>query len=179
MTYGEAASERQAIGSGLLFHGVNQGDCVGLYFINRPEWLVVDHACAAYSFVSVPLYDTLGPDAVKFVVNHANLQAIFCVPQTLNILLSFLAEIPSIRLIVVVGGADEHLPSLPRGTGVTIVSYQKLLSQGRSSLHPFSPPKPEDIATICYTSGTTGTPKVSFFWLKWCINHFKAKYSTI
>nr|AAM28874.1 long chain acyl-CoA synthetase 7 [Arabidopsis thaliana] len=159
MTYGEAASERQAIGSGLLFHGVNQGDCVGLYFINRPEWLVVDHACAAYSFVSVPLYDTLGPDAVKFVVNHANLQAIFCVPQTLNILLSFLAEIPSIRLIVVVGGADEHLPSLPRGTGVTIVSYQKLLSQGRSSLHPFSPPKPEDIATICYTSGTTGTPK--------------------
>jgi long-chain acyl-CoA synthetase len=74
-------------------------------------------------------------------------------------LLSFLAEIPSIRLIVVVGGADEHLPSLPRGTGVTIVSYQKLLSQGRSSLHPFSPPKPEDIATICYTSGTTGTPK--------------------
>jgi len=28
-----------------------------------------------------------------------------------------------------VGGADEHLPSLPRGTGVTIVSYQKLLSQ--------------------------------------------------
>jgi long-chain acyl-CoA synthetase len=89
MTYGEAASERQAIGSGLLFHGVNQGDCVGLYFINRPEWLVVDHACAAYSFVSVPLYDTLGPDAVKFVVNHANLQAIFCVPQTLNIVSVF------------------------------------------------------------------------------------------
>lgn len=33
--------------------------------------------------------------------------------------------------------------------------------KGRSSVHPFSPPKPEDIATICYTSGTTGTPKVS------------------
>ncbi|KAL1198038.1 Long chain acyl-CoA synthetase 7, peroxisomal [Cardamine amara subsp. amara] len=159
MTYAETAVAREAIGSGLLFHGINQGARVGLYFINRPEWLVVDHACAAYSFISVPLYDTLGPDAVKFAVNHATLQAIFCVPQTLNTLLSFLDEIPSIDLIVVVGGADENLPSLPQGTGVKIVSYQKLLSQGRSSLHPFSPPKPEDIATICYTSGTTGTPK--------------------
>ncbi|CAN8255732.1 unnamed protein product [Cochlearia groenlandica] len=159
MTYAETATQRQAVGSGLLYHGLYQGSCVGLYFLNRPEWLVVDHACAAYSLIPVPLYDTLGPDAVKFVVNHATLQAIFCVPQTLNTLLSFLSEIPSIRLIVVVGGADEHLPSLPQGSGVKIVSYQKLLSQGRSSLHPFIPPKPEDIATICYTSGTTGTPK--------------------
>ncbi|XP_010546702.1 PREDICTED: long chain acyl-CoA synthetase 7, peroxisomal isoform X2 [Tarenaya hassleriana] len=159
MTYGETASARQAIGSGLRHLGIHQGARVGLYFINRPEWMVVDHACAAYSYISVPLYDTLGPDAVKYVVNHADVQAIFCVPQTLNMLLSFLSEIPSVRLIVVVGGADEHLPSLPPGSGVTIVSYQKLLSQGRSSLQPFCPPKPEDIATICYTSGTTGTPK--------------------
>jgi len=43
-----------------FLHLMEQGACVGLYFINRPEWLVVDHACAAYSFVSVPLYDTLG-----------------------------------------------------------------------------------------------------------------------
>ena len=38
----------------------NQGACIGLYFINRPEWVIVDHACSAYSYVSVPLYDTLG-----------------------------------------------------------------------------------------------------------------------
>jgi len=39
-----------------------QGMTVGLYFTNRPEWIVVDHACSAYSFISVPLYDTLGID---------------------------------------------------------------------------------------------------------------------
>ncbi|KAL0413115.1 UNVERIFIED_CONTAM: Long chain acyl-CoA synthetase 6, peroxisomal [Sesamum radiatum] len=133
MTYGEAGTARSAIGSGLRHHGLQSGACVGLYFINRPEWMIVDHACSAYSYISVPLYDTLGPDAVKYIVNHSDVQAIFCVPSTLNTLLTFLSEIPSVRVIV-----------------------------GRSNMLPFCPPKPEDIATICYTSGTTGTPKSNF-----------------
>ncbi|OWM85362.1 hypothetical protein CDL15_Pgr018986 [Punica granatum] len=130
MTYGEAGTAREAIGSGLAYYGLSHGMCVGLYFINRPEWVIVDHACSAYSYVSVPLYDTLGPDAVKYVVNHASIQAIFCAPQTLNALLSFISEIPSLQLIV-----------------------------GRRHLQPYNPPRPEGVATICYTSGTTGTPK--------------------
>lgn len=159
MTYGEAATTRSAIGSGLVSHGIPKGACVGIYFINRPEWMIVDHACSAYSYISVPLYDTLGPDAVKFIVNHATVQAIFCVPHTLNVLLSFLSEMPTVRLVVVVGGVDEQIPSLPSTAGVEIVSYAKLISQGQSNLHPFYAPKPNDTATICYTSGTTGTPK--------------------
>ncbi|KAF3454475.1 hypothetical protein FNV43_RR04922 [Rhamnella rubrinervis] len=147
MTYGEASTAREAIGSGLLFNGLQKGDCIGLYFVNRPEWLIVDHACAAFSFISVPLYDTLGPDAVKYVVNHADVRAIFCVPQTLKSMLTFLSELPTVRIVVVVGGIDEQFPSIPS------------TSEGSSNLRPFLPPKPEDIATICYTSGTTGTPK--------------------
>ncbi|KAL1808438.1 hypothetical protein ACET3Z_025428 [Daucus carota] len=159
MTYGEAAAARSAIGSGLVSHGIPKGSCVGIYFINRPEWMIVDHACSAYSYISVPLYDTLGPDAVQFIVNHATVQAIFCVPQTLNVLLSFLSEMPTVRLVVVVGGVDEKIPSLPSTAGVEIVSYTKLIIQGQSNLHPFCAPNPADTATICYTSGTTGTPK--------------------
>ncbi|WMV47699.1 hypothetical protein MTR67_041084 [Solanum verrucosum] len=152
MTYKEADTARSAIGSAL-------GSCVGLYFINRPEWLIVDHACSAYSFISVPLYDTLGPEAVKYIANHAAIEAIFCVPETLNHLLSFVSEIPSLHLIVVVGAVDGRIPSLPPSSGVEIISYSTLLSQGLSNLQPFCPPKPETVATICYTSGTTGTPK--------------------
>ncbi|KAL3812656.1 hypothetical protein ACJIZ3_013924 [Penstemon smallii] len=152
MTYGEAGAARSAIGSGL-------GSCVGLYFVNRPEWLIVDHACSAYSFISVPLYDTLGPDAVRYIVNHAAIQAIFCVPETLDILLKSLSEIPSVHLIVVVGGVDGQMPSLPLTTGVKIISYSKLYSEGLNNIQPFCAPTSDDVCTICYTSGTTGTPK--------------------
>ncbi|XP_071716268.1 long chain acyl-CoA synthetase 6, peroxisomal-like [Rutidosis leptorrhynchoides] len=158
-TYGEVAKARSAIGSGLVAHGIPMGSCIGLYFINRPEWMIVDHACSAYSYISVPLYDTLGPDAVKFIVNHSSAQAIFCVPETLHIILSFLSEIPSVRLIVVVGGVDVLMPSLPSATGVEVMSFSKLITLGSNNHHPFRPPKPDDVATICYTSGTTGTPK--------------------
>nr|CBX25388.1 hypothetical_protein [Oryza brachyantha] len=118
MTYGEASTNRTAIGSGLIYHGIPQGACIGLYFINRPEWTIVDHACAAYSYVSVPLYDTL-----------------------------------------VIDGDNANMASSSTTTGVKIITYSRLLSQGKMSSQSFRPPKPEDVATICYTSGTTGTPK--------------------
>ncbi|CAL4896943.1 unnamed protein product [Urochloa decumbens] len=159
ITYGEASTSRTAVGSGLIYHGIPEGARIGLYFINRHEWIIVDHACASYSYVSVPLYDTLGPDAVQFIVNHATVEVIFCMPQTLSILLSFIAQMSCVRLIVVVGGDDANMPSTPVTSGVQIITFSRLLVQGKASPQPFRPPKPEDVATICYTSGTTGTPK--------------------
>lgn len=62
--FGEA---RTATGSGLLHYGVEQHQAIGIYSVNCTAWVMMAEACNAYSVVSVPLYDTLGPDAVKYV----------------------------------------------------------------------------------------------------------------
>ncbi|KAG0479753.1 hypothetical protein HPP92_010611 [Vanilla planifolia] len=108
MTYGETCTSRSAIGSGLIYHDIPKGACVGLYFINRPEWIIVDHACSAFSYVSVPLYDTLGPDAVSYIVNHASIQ--------------------------VVGGSDENLDFVPSINQPTVITYSKLYEQDNLKL---------------------------------------------
>lgn len=99
-TYAEAADARSALGSGLLYHGIAPGSTVGLYSVNRPEWCLIDAACHAYSLVTVPLYDTLGPDSVEFICNHAELAAVCCSVECLPTLAKCLDKCPTVKLVV-------------------------------------------------------------------------------
>jgi long-chain acyl-CoA synthetase len=73
---------------------------LGLYSVNCKEWVLLDAAAHAYSMVSVPLYDTLGPDAVEFISNHAELAAVGCSAAVLPTLMSCLHKCPSVKLLV-------------------------------------------------------------------------------
>lgn len=68
-----------------------------------PEWVLVDSALHAYSMVSVPLYDTLGPDAVEYICNHAELAAVACSAAVLPVLLQCVARCPSVKCLVGAG----------------------------------------------------------------------------
>lgn len=64
------------------------------------DWVLVEAACCAYSLVTVPLYDTLGPDAVQYICNHAELAAVACSIAVLPILMQCLQASPSVSLVV-------------------------------------------------------------------------------
>lgn len=51
---------------------------VGVYSKNRAEWMLVDIASCLYGFTTVPLYDTLGPENISYVLNHSGVQSLFC-----------------------------------------------------------------------------------------------------
>lgn len=166
MTYGECGNLRNAIGSGLV-HGFlgshissNSPTTFGLYSINCPEWVLVDAALHAFSMTSVPLYDTLGPDAVKYIANHAELAGIACSLDVLGRVLEVLPDCPSVKVVVVYGTTPgQRLPSPGPGVEATLVTLDRLSALGYKHPKPHRPPGPSDIALINYTSGTTGTPK--------------------
>lgn len=60
----------------------------------------MDAACHAYSMFSVPLYDTLGPDAVEYICGHAQVAAVGCSMAVLPTLLSALGNVPNVKLVV-------------------------------------------------------------------------------
>jgi long-subunit acyl-CoA synthetase (AMP-forming) len=63
-----------AFGSGLLNYGLVKGDHLGIYSINNPEWVIAEQACYTQGIVPISLYDTLGPDAVAFILEQAGIK---------------------------------------------------------------------------------------------------------
>ena len=86
--------------AGLLQLGVRPGDCIGIISVNRSEWLLTDLSCAVQGFVSVPLYDTLGPDAVKFIINHSQAKVVVCSRPQLSQLVSVQPHCPTLQLLI-------------------------------------------------------------------------------
>lgn len=62
----------QNFGSGLVALGLKPGPdtLVGVYSQNNPEWVLSEYGLYSNSMVVVPLYDTLGPDASRFIINQ-------------------------------------------------------------------------------------------------------------
>ncbi|TFK55189.1 acetyl-CoA synthetase-like protein [Heliocybe sulcata] len=169
-TYGEVDVRRRAIGSALhaLFQkGVLGGgdmETVGIWSQNRPEWQIIDLALHAYKKVGVSLYDTLGRDSVEYIIRHAHLSVVFATWQHIPTLLKLAPGLSDVlKLIVCIDDVPPKakfiLSSWAELQKVQIKELHELEAEGRANLMEPLSVTPDDIASLCYTSGTTSTPK--------------------
>lgn len=73
MTYREVEERVVNFAAGLASFNLGEKSHIGLYAINRPEWVLAEYACYYNNFVTVPLYDTLGDEAIEHIVGQSEM----------------------------------------------------------------------------------------------------------
>ncbi|NXV87413.1 ACSL1 ligase, partial [Calonectris borealis] len=164
ISYKEVSDRAECVGSALLHRGFKPSHVqyVGIFSQNRPEWVIIEQGCYAFSMVVVPLYDTLGTEAIVYIVNKADLSLVFCdKPDKAKLLLTSVekGETPILNTIVIMESFGMDLVERGKKCGVEVFSMREIEELGRAHRQKPMPPKPEDLAVICFTSGTTGSPK--------------------
>lgn len=142
--------------------GVKPGDCVGTFSANRPENLVTDFACYRNRAVSVSIYATSSPEQVAYIVNDARCEVLFAGNTTqyryareAQTHCECLKQIVVIKPIELDADDDSSMlwsDFLKLGENAGDDVEAQVENRSRSA-------RPEDLATLVYTSGTTGEPK--------------------
>jgi len=146
----------RAVAETLKSWGIVKGDRIALVSENRWEWAATDFAVLAIGAVDVPLYQTLTPDQMGYMLRNSGVKAIFVSTKAQYQKVVAAGEIPSLEHVVVFDegsfeGADSFAEIVKRG--VELETPDAAFDAAVKDV------KPEDLATIIYTSGTTGDPK--------------------
>ena len=156
----EVVERAENIALGLYSIGLRKGDRAAILAANSPEWTLSDAGCQFAGVVDVPIYTTLAPDAVAYIINDSGTRVFFLQnKETYDRIEQILSNCKSIETLVfydIEGVTAENAISLAEleAKGMQLDSDRpELISELVNASMP------GDIATLIYTSGTTGEPK--------------------
>ncbi len=138
--------------------GIEKGDRVAILSENRPQWVVADMATMMIGAVNVPLYPSLPPNQIAYIIQNSECKAVITSTMLqLNKIRKIRAELPTVKAVISINELDA-----PDDT-VTEFETAKKLGEKFNHEHPNAIANLElsehDLATLVYTSGTTGNPK--------------------
>ena len=149
VTTGEFHERVVSAAKGLIALGIAKGDAVTIFSSTRLEWGILDFALAAVGAVSVPIYDTDSAPQAQRIMNDSAVKLAFADNrERFDRLDSVKDHCPALKQILMIeGNALGALEGL--GVAVSDEELNERVATGRA----------DDLATIVYTSGSTGNPK--------------------
>ena len=151
---------RSAEACGKAFSLKPRVENVALILPNGPDWLEIYLACSGAGVSVVPMDPKLHSCEVEYILRDSGAVMVATDSAHLEMLKQILPNLPEIRAVVIVDGAD----SLPEQIGsVPVYGYAALKASvevpGADAWYDRNVAQPEDVASVIYTSGTTGKPK--------------------
>ncbi|WP_396447193.1 AMP-dependent synthetase/ligase [Actinomadura sp.] len=149
VTAAEFAAEAASVAKGLAAAGIEPGDRVCLLSRTRYEWTVLDYAIWTAGAVSVPIYETSSAEQIEWIVGDSGAKAVFAETAEHAARVAEVRDrLPALAHVWEIdGGGIEEVVALGAETGDDVVEERR---RSRTAA---------DIATLVYTSGTTGRPK--------------------
>jgi len=154
LTYREVVSMVNCIANGLYDLGLRKGDCLCLYTMNRPEYIITFIAAASIGVVVNPMNPAYKEREVSYQLENAEAKAILIQRDFVPILSTVLAEspLPQLKHILITG--DKPVETLPQA-----IPFATLLRNSSPKQLRHIEVTGDDLLALPYSSGTTGLPK--------------------
>jgi long-chain acyl-CoA synthetase len=153
ISYAQVGTVAGEIAKGLMALGIERGDRVSILANTRPEWTLCDLGALAAGATVAPIYQTNSPEECHHVLSHSDARLVFCEEEQLDKIDEVRERCPALEHIVAFDGSIEGSITLAELRAVGAGMSDSALGERASSVAP------NDIATLVYTSGTTGPPK--------------------
>ena len=160
-SHGEVQERVERAALALVARGLRPGDRVGILAENSPAWAMMDYACAVSGLVSVPIYHTLTPDQVAYILEDSGCRWV-CVssPSLLGKMREALESLSDLECVLLFQGTHRDLEDKPVLTWAELLSEGEAMDARRPEVRAWAEARrPEELLTLIYTSGTTGDPK--------------------
>lgn len=151
---------------GLQTLGVSRGERVGLLCETRPEWVMADLAVQTLGAITVPIYPTLPPRQIQFILVNAGARVVIAsTKDQVEKLREVRSELPDVGDVVVIDSDPSGGQAVEAEFAFSEIverGHQRLMQEdglAREYKEAAAKIVPDDVATIIYTSGTTGDPK--------------------
>jgi long-chain acyl-CoA synthetase len=154
ISYPKLGDGVREIAKGLIALGVQPGERVAILSNTRAEWTLADLGAMCAGAIVVPVYQTNSPGECLYVLEHSGASAIFCEDDGQVAKLDEIrSKLPALRHVIRFEGESEGALTLSelKARGADVAEEQ-LEERARGATE-------DDVATIVYTSGTTGPPK--------------------
>ncbi len=147
LTYGQFNARANRLANALLKLGISTGDKVAILQYNYPETFESIFACFKSGCTAVPINFRLHPKEFAYIIDHSDAKAVILSPEFNECIREVRDLIPNCRHLITTSGTESEL-----------IDYENLIADESDQWLDVEV-KPDDLAWLFYTSGTTGKPK--------------------